>query len=146
MKRAPAALLACGLLLSGCDPTQALIASPIDLASARARWAAEGPDAYTMTQVRSCFCPEEYRGPYRVSVRGGTVTRVERNGQTLPADRALTVEALFALIENANARPAERIDATYDARLGYPTSVSIDYDARIADEEVAYTVSDLMAE
>ena len=146
MNRAPAVLLACVLLVGGCGPTKTLTASPTDLASARARWAAVGPDAYTMTLSRSCFCPEEYRGPYRVSVRGGTVTRVEMNGQTLPADRALSVEALFALLEDATARPAERIDVTYDARLGYPTSVAIDYDARIADEEVAYTVRDLTAE
>ena len=37
----------------------------------------------------------------------------------------------------------EHGQAAFDAELGYPTSLYVDYDERIADEEVGYGVSAL---
>lgn len=119
---------------------------PAALASARARWAAAGSDSYTLTLERSCFCPEEYRGPFAVTVRGGAVASVTLRDQALPADRALSVDGLFDLIADAYARDAARVDVTYDPATGHPTQIYIDYLAQAADEEVGYTVSDLRVE
>ena len=115
-----------------------------ELDDAKARWEAAGLDAYRMTLQRSCFCPEDYRGPFDVTVRDGAVATVRFNGASLDADRAVTVDDLFALIEDAYKRNAASVDVAFDPDLGYPTSVGIDYSTQMADEEMAYTVADLV--
>ena len=115
-----------------------------DLDAAKARWQAAGLDAYAMTLRRSCFCPvPDYTGPFEVRVRNGAVEQVRLNGAAVDAERGMTVDALFALVEDAYERGAVEVAVEFDERLGYPTSVGIDYDLRLADEEIGYTVSDL---
>lgn len=55
----------------------------------------------------------------------------------------VTVDGLFAAIDDAIERDAARIDARYDPQLGYPLEIAIDFSERIADEEVSYFASDL---
>ncbi len=123
-------------------PTGGAVRSP-ELDAARQRWADVGYDAYRMTLQRACFCPEDYRGPFDVTVRHGAVDDATFNGATVDAERVLTVAALFDLLEDAYDRNAARVDVTFDDELGYPTSLYIDYDEGIADEEVGYTVADV---
>ncbi len=131
------------LSLSGCSLLGAGRDDDSALADARARWAAHGPDAYTMTQSRSCFCPREVTGPFEVTVRDGEVASVALDGASVPTDRARSVEALFDLIADAHARDAAEVRVSYDPALGYPTEVWIDYDRQMADEETGYTMSAL---
>lgn len=116
-----------------------------ELEEARARWEAAGYDAYQMTLQRSCFCPEDYRGPFDVTVRSGEIESIRFNGAEMDAERGMTVEGLFDLLEEAYARGAQTVSVEYDADTGIPTELYIDYDARIADEEVGYTVRDVEA-
>jgi hypothetical protein len=80
-----------------------------------------------------------------VTVRDEAVAEATYEGEPIETDRVLTVEALLELLQDAYARGAERVDVTYDPEWGYPTSLYIDYDARIADEEVGYEVATLEA-
>ncbi|WP_420454637.1 DUF6174 domain-containing protein [Rubrivirga sp.] len=115
-----------------------------DLDAARARWADAGLDAYAMTLQRICFCPSpDYTGPFAVVVRDGAVESVRLDGAAVDDERGATVADLFDLIDEAYEKGAAAVDVTYDPEMGYPTSVGIDYDARMADEEIAYRVSDL---
>ncbi len=132
-------------LLGGCSLLSGS-REPAALSEARARWATAGADDYAMTFQRSCFCPEEYRGPFDVEVRDRAVVSVTLRDEPLPTDRALSVDGLFALISDAYEREAATVRVTYDAALGYPTHVAIDYDTQIADEEDGYTVSQLRPE
>ena len=117
-----------------------------DLEPARQRWAEAGLDAYTMTLQRICFCPSpDYTGPFDVTVRNGALASVELDGAVVDDERGMTVDELFELLDEAYARGAARVTVAFDPDLGYPTNVSIDYDTRMADEEIAYTVSDLRA-
>ena len=117
-----------------------------DLDTARARWSDAGLDAYTMTLQRICFCPmPDYTGPFEVSVRNDAIDAVRLMGEEVDTERGMTVAALFDLIEEAYDRKAEVVDVTYDPELGYPTSIGIDYSSQMADEEIAYRVSDLRA-
>ena len=119
-------------------------ATPDDLDEARQRWADAGLGAYTMTLQRICFCPSpDYTGPFEVDVADGAVTEVRLGGTPVDAERGESVEDLFELLEEAYAKDAERVEVTYDAALGYPTSISIDYSQMMADEEIAYRVSAL---
>lgn len=112
--------------------------------AARERWAEAGLDAYQMTLQRICFCPmPDYTGPFEVVVRNGAIETVTLDGATVDAERGETVAALFELIAEAYERGAEEIAVEYDPEWGYPTSVGIDYSTQMADEEIAYRVSDL---
>lgn len=133
------------LVLGGCSLLSGS-REPAALSEARDRWAGSGVDDYAMTLERSCFCPEEYRGPFAVEVRDGAVISVMLRDETLPTDRALSVEGLFDLIADAYEQKASRVTVTYDPTLGYPTQIYIDYIAQAADEEVGYTVSKLRPE
>ena len=115
-----------------------------DLAAARARWDAAGLDAYRLTLRRSCYCPSpDYTGPFEVTVRDGVIEGVRLDGEVVDAERGLTVDALFALIEEAYDREAETVRLAFDPEVGYPTEVYIDYSSMMADEEIGYTVSAL---
>ncbi len=128
------------------EPTSpgAMDDGPQALAASRVRWEAQRPGDYRFTYSRNCFCPPQYRGPFDVTVRGGAVADVAYRGEGDPIDRPLTeyqtVDDLFALIAEAYARDAARVDVTYDPTTGQPTEVYIDYDEQMADEEVGFTV------
>ena len=115
-----------------------------EFVAARERWTEADLGAYTMTLQRICFCPTpDYTGPFEVAVRGGAIETVTLDGASVDVERGETIEALFDLIAEAYERGAESIAVDYDPEWGYPTSVGIDYSAQMADEEIAYRVSDL---
>jgi hypothetical protein len=117
---------------------------PAEFEAARERWADAGLDAYAMTLQRICFCPSpDYTGPFEVVVRNGAVETVTLDGAAVDAERGETVAALFDLVAEAYEQGAESIAVEYDAEWGYPTSIGIDYSTQMADEEIAYRVSDL---
>ena len=129
-------------LLSGCSLVGGTDATD-DLDDARRLWADADLGSYTMTLTRGCFCLEESIGPFEVTVEDGVVVSATREGETVPTDRVLTVDALFDVLEDAYRRDAHRVEVTYDPTQGYPTTFFIDYDAGVADEELGYTVENL---
>jgi hypothetical protein len=95
------------------------------LATARARWAARGPDSYAVTVTRSCECLPEASGSVRVTVKSKTVeSRIyTSSGAAVTAQYASafpSVEELFAMIDEAIRRGAS-VEVKYDPTLGYPT-------------------------
>jgi hypothetical protein len=149
---APVVFLAL-LLASSCrEPTGVTGSSEarLELEHAMERWALTSPAAYEVTVRPSCFCDIGELRPVVVRVRGGTVEsrRYTDDGTDVPAERAgsyPTVTRLFAFIADADAKHAARIGVTYDAALGYPVSIYVDYDEAIADEEAGFTTSDFHA-
>ena len=127
-------------------PSGEAAARPDALDEAMARWETAGFEAYQMTLRRSCFCPSpDYTGPFDVTVRDGEIEAVRLEGAEVDAERALTVGDLFDLLEEAYERGAVTVNVTFDPEAGYPTELYIDYDERMADEEIGYTVSDVEA-
>ncbi len=116
----------------------------------RARWRDQHVDSYTYVLTRICFCADANR-PASVVVRNGqriSVTDVA-SGQPVVAGLAplyLTVDELFDFIANAIDRKAAKIDVQYDATLGYPTSIAIDYSVNIADEEMSFKTAALQTQ
>lgn len=119
-----------------------------ELERARGQWAAQRVDDYRYTVRRLCFCLPEYTGPVVVTVRDGRAAerRYAEGGAAVGAEPSAyfpPVEGLFEVVEDAIERDAAVIDVDYHPQLGYPTRISIDYDQRIADEEVSYTAEGL---
>jgi hypothetical protein len=55
------------------------------------------------------------------------------------------VDGLFDLLEDAVERRAEEMRVSWDPARRYPTRVWIDYDDRVADEELGFTAAELTA-
>jgi hypothetical protein len=116
------------------------------LKAAEAKWQQKRPQHYAYTLQRSCFCTEEYRKPISIRVFNGKVQQATLlpEGKPLPAERkgdALTVEGLFAIIRTAITNKAASIEVKYDPQYGFPTTIAIDQDRRMADEEINITAS-----
>lgn len=134
------------LLLMAC---QSATAPQERLDQARARWASRGPRAYSINVTRSCECSGPMTGPVAVLVWNDVVQsrRYVSSGDTVPTSLASafpSVEEMFSRIERVMAEHPARLDVRYDPATGYPSVVSIDYDARMVDDEIVYRLDNLM--
>ena len=121
------------------------------LNDSRTRWTSKNIKDYQYTFNWSCFCPPEHNKAVIISVRNGAVASIKYADGSGPVDKSKypnyrTIEGLFEFIQDAINRKAYRITASYDSNLGYPTSASIDYDQRIADEEKSFKAEGLVAD
>jgi hypothetical protein len=120
-----------------------------ELRAQRERWAAQRIEDYQLTLSRSCFCAPEGAGLVVLTVLDGEPVEwlYFLSGDPLePEWQAVfpTVDGLFDFVEDAIDRGAETIEVTYDAELGLPTHVRVDYRQALADEEIAYEVEKIL--
>jgi hypothetical protein len=135
------------LLASSCgivDPDRRLD----ELESHREQWRATDIQHYRMEFRASCFCGQEFTELVTVEVlqdniRSVTVARTGLPVENMPIGAWLTVEELFAAVEEAILDDADELQVTYDVELGYPEFVFIDWEEMMIDEEVGYQVFDL---
>lgn len=128
------------------SPTKPIVKNPLaeadrQLKAAEAKWKKKRPEHYSYTLQRSCFCAPDYRKPIEIRVFRGKVQQASLlpEGTPLPAERkaeALPVEGLFRMIREAIVNKSASVTVKYNATYGYPTSISIDRDRMMADEEV----------
>ncbi|MBK8453923.1 MAG: DUF6174 domain-containing protein [Thiofilum sp.] len=124
----------------------ALLKAQAQLNQAQAKWKKTQPQHYSYYLQRSCFCTPDYTKPIMLRVFKGKVQQATLmpEGKPLPANRkteAIPMEGVFKLIQEAINRRAAKITVTYHVQYGYPKQVSIDYDQRMADEELYLTIS-----
>ena len=143
------------------EPTETPSASPSRtpapgveaLTAAEARWKAKSLTSYSFTYEPGCFCP---RTKLIMTVVDSAVTSVKvAPGQSadpyianyMPTlAEAATMETLFAQLRKAYGdKPAAVVEASYDPEFGFPTSVFVDWDTMMADEETRYAVSGFAA-
>ena len=107
-----------------------------DLEEARRKWRREGISTYSFTVTQSCFCVEDARGPFRVTVSGGAVVSVTDPASGAPRAVSefvpLTVEALFDRVQMA-IDDDDELDVRYDADLGYPRRIEINLSQQPVD-------------
>ena len=114
------------------------------LDGARARWQSAALASYEYGYHKFCECHRESPPETVVTVRGDSVTGVRHRpvgGATeVPAaeknfEYYWTVEGLFALIASALERGVQ-VRAAYDADLGFPREIYIDYDSNLIGDEL----------
>jgi hypothetical protein len=123
-------------------PARPVSADP-ELDAARARWQQAALGSYEYGYHKFCECHRESPPETVVTVAGNAVTRVRHRpaGSTVevPAlDRIeyyWTVEGLFDLVDSALERGVE-VRVAYDATLGYPREIYIDYDTDFIGDEL----------
>ena len=108
------------------------------------RFERSAPLSYSYTVRVSCDCPSEITRPVVVCVDRGSIEfqYYEDTGRPVPlsiSNSFPSAEQLFDAIQDGIDRRADRIDVQYDFTYGYPTSVYIDYDRRVSDEELSLT-------
>lgn len=119
-----------------------------DLNQMQTQWQEQGLSDYRFQFNWQCFCPEDYREPVWVTVKDGEVESVETvdpDSEVILPDISeyRTINELFDLIRDGVDQHAYEIRVEYDSALGYPTSVYIDYQSNIADEERGFYASEL---
>ena len=118
-----------------------------ELEKNRELWQSRQPARYVYAIERQCFCPEEARGPVRVTVQGGTVVSQLYVGDGRAVEGAATdwfpgVNGLFDVLRAAFDGGAHDVRATYDPEFGVPVDFWIDYSETTIDEELGFTVTE----
>ncbi len=135
-------LTGCVIFTSGSKDLQT------DLDENRALWDGAAITDYSMRFQRLCFfCPIEFSIPVRITVRGDTVVTVTEADSGAPVagpaeGTFLTIDELFLAIQEAIDQNASEIDARYDAVLGYPTDVNIDFSRSVFNDERQFEIRD----
>lgn len=119
-------------------------AADAELDGARERWRAAAASAYEYGYHKFCECHRESPPETIVTVRNGAVVGVRHRpagstNEVPAADKNLgyywTVDGLFELVASAQERGVE-VRAAYDAALGFPREVFIDYDPEFIGDEL----------
>lgn len=109
-----------------------------------ARWLAASVGEYRYGYNKFCECHRIMPPETIVTVAGGKVVDVHHkhadSDREVPAragslDYYWTIDDLFVLLESGHARGAT-VRATFNAVLGYPEHVYIDYDPALVGDEV----------
>ncbi len=115
------------------------------------RWMASGGREYEMTFKWVCFCAPQTTTAARITVMDDAITSAvyaPEPGWQLPdgePDLASyrTVLGLFDFVRDAMERDAASITAVFDPTDGHPLSAFIDFDERLADEEMGFQVTSM---
>lgn len=135
-------------LLAACVSRSVGVA-PQDAQTQYKKWSAR-LQSYDVSFQQLCFCLPEYIRPMRLSVRDNVIVAAQYEDDRTSVAAAIiadlmTIDAMFQTILNAEARPAHSIKVEYHPQLAFPTRVDIDFDQRMADEEIHWQLSDLTA-
>jgi hypothetical protein len=104
---------------------------------------------YTYVLRISCFCAD-VGVPFEITVQDGKAVKVvyakkghgHRAGEV--ADLSWMQVTLADIIDAANDTQAAQVTVEWPAAQDYPTSVYVDQDRMMADEEIGYFVSDVV--
>jgi hypothetical protein len=136
------------LLRSGIGIAALIVFSPAfadaALDAARARWRAAALGTYEYGYHKFCECHRESPPETIVSVRAGEVVGVRHrlagsDVEVPAADKNFsyywTMDGLFGVIASALERGVQ-VRTMYDAQLGFPREIYIDYDADFIGDEL----------
>jgi len=119
-----------------------------ELNQARSNWRVTSPASYVYRYQLSCFCPRELVQPVLITVRNARIDSVVYADTHQPVDpqhlrNFHTIDELFDMLQEAISRDPYEMAASYDPSFGYPTSATIDYDEKMADEEMRFVADSL---
>jgi len=126
-------------------PDEGVIDAQTYLSNAVTLWESNDFVNYDFQYVHDCFCEAIYHAPKMVSVRNNQITKVqflENSELELPdevpqevIDQILDVNGLFDKIQDSIDNEASEVTCTYDEKYGHPTSILLDKEDLVADDE-----------
>jgi hypothetical protein len=111
-------------------------------------WRNQNISSYRYTLRLACNCLPEATQPVIIEVRNGKVTSMVAANSGKPINPVYfkqynSIPKLFNVVKSAIAKKPHRLSVTYHPTLGYPTQISIDSSAQIADDETFLTLENL---
>ena len=103
---------------------------------------------YSYSLEMRCYCANQDQ-QYRITVAGGEVTDVtwatEGDGHAVgdPVSDEYARVTIQDVIDKGNDPKAAQVDVEWPAGQDYPSSVYVDQDKMVADEEVTWVISDV---
>ena len=151
-------ILMCCMLgqLCGCDILRLGDDQHVDtqslLDSNRKMWDSQMASNYQFYFQWSCYCTMDFVAEVNISVRENRIQGAAfvESDVLIPIDAAIerykVVDSLFDLLQSAIDDNAHTIAAKYHLELGYPTEVWIDYEQNSVDEELGFSIHNLILE
>ena len=129
--------LVCVIALAACE-------NSVESQLEQQQWEALAIRDYQFEYLVSCFCGFNGPNPALITVRAGSVTKVEPVGGGTPVTGSLnswpTIDSLFVVISRAGATNPNVLDVEYDETYHYPRKIEIDHREATADDEITYRV------
>ena len=103
---------------------------------------------YSYSLEMRCYCANQDQ-QYRITVAGGEVSDVtwatEGDGHAVgdPVGDEYARVTIQDVIDKGNDPEAAQVDVEWPAGQDYPTSIYVDQDKMVADEEVTWVISDV---
>ena len=122
------------------------------LDSNRKKWDSEMASNYQFNFQWFCYCSMDFVAEVNITVRENRIHSAAyvEDDVPIPLDVAIeryhTIDGLFNLLQSAVDANAHTISAEYHSELGYPTQVRIDYERRTVDEELGFSIHNLILE
>ena len=117
-----------------------------DLSVEEKKWRSQNLEDYEFTLQISCFCVLEYTYPKRVVVKNNEVFQVNETPIEEINDPSIrTIDGYFSFIRETRKEKPDEEEITFDPEMGYPTTIFFDISYMIADEEIRYSISNLIA-
>lgn len=117
--------------------------------STPSEWDALNIDDYEIDQRVNCFCATPPANRFhKITVRDDKIVSAVdlQDGQVLPEKDFAFFKTISELVEFVDSIDRDRV-AVYDVRIdsthGFPTFIYIDFDSRLADEEIGYETKNL---
>ena len=110
-----------------------------DLDEARELWNENEPTHYRYVQDEWAF--SDSVGPVRIEVLDREVVSavIVETGEPAPADRELTIEDLFDMVQDELDGDPDDITVDYDGELGFPETVDVDPIDNAIDDEHGFS-------
>lgn len=149
MKVSPMIMCAAALLATHAGAQEVTDTFSDRLAQARTRWHSAAIVRYEYAYNKFCECHAETPPETLVSIESGVVTdvrhRMAKTGDVVPAAAKnfslyWSVDDLFALLERA-ANGTATVQADFDAQLGVPQRIFIDYLPDLIGDELDVRVT-----
>lgn len=108
-----------------------------------AQWQAFNIDNYEFEQRVVCFCAPPAGRFHKITVESGAIVEIIdlAEERSLPSENFSffkTISHLLEFVESINPDSVAIFNIEYDSNFGFPSSIYVDYDHRIADEEIGY--------
>lgn len=151
-------ILMCCMLapLCGCDILRLGDDRHVDtqsrLDSNRKMWDSQMASNYRFNFQWSCYCTMDFVAEVNISVRENRIhgAVLVEGDVPIPLDAAIerykVMAGLFDLLQSAIDDNAYTITTKYHSEMGYPTEVWIDYEQQSVDEELGFSIHNLIFE
>ncbi len=114
-----------------------------------ALWQQTAINSYVIDFQRICFCLPDLTQPVKLSVENHNLSdAIYLSGAAVNQSNYVhfyTINKAFSLIQEAFDAKAAEVRVVYNQEFGFPTSVFIDYDERLADEELQFRFNNFIS-